>query len=66
MRWYRIIPALVLACLLLNCAAVRPSKELAVTPVERSAQVYELLNTLKTQNDTLVNFKGIGTITIRQ
>jgi hypothetical protein len=66
MRWYRIIPVLVLACLLLNCAAVRPSKELTVTPVERSAQVYELLNTLKTQNDTLVNFKGIGTITIRQ
>jgi hypothetical protein len=66
MKWYRIIPALILACLLSNCAAIRPSKELKVTPVERSAQVRGLLNILRTQNDALVNFKGIGNITIMQ
>ncbi len=66
MKWYRIIPALMLACALLSCAAIRPSRELTVTPVERIDQVRDLLATLKTQNDALINFKGIGNITIRQ
>ena len=66
MKWHRIIPAIILACLLSNCAAIRPTKDVTVTPVERSAQVRELLSTLRIQNDTLVNFKGIGNITIRQ
>ena len=66
MKWDQIITALTLAFLLSSCAAIRPSKELTVTPVERRGQVRKLLSSLRTQNDTLVNFKGIGTITIRQ
>ena len=66
MNWYRIIPAFVIACLLSSCAALKPARELTVTPVERTAQVRDLISTLKTQNETLVNFKGIGNITLRQ
>lgn len=66
MNWYRIIPAFVLVCLLSSCAALKPARELTVTPAERTAQVRDLLSTLKTQNEALVNFKGIGNITIRQ
>jgi hypothetical protein len=66
MKWYRIIPALILACLMSSCAAIRPSKEMTVTPVQRTDQVRDLLATLRTQNDALLNFKGIGNIAIRQ
>ena len=66
MNWYRIIAAFVIACLLSSCAALKPTRDLTVTPVERTAQVRDLLSTLKTQNEALVNFKGIGNITIRQ
>jgi len=66
MKWYRIIPALAVACLLLSCATIRPSRDLTVTPVERADQVRGLLATLRTQNDALINFKGIGNITVRQ
>jgi hypothetical protein len=66
MNWYRIIPAFIIACLLASCAALKPTRELTVTPVERNALVRDLLSTLKTQNEALVNFKGIGNITIRQ
>ena len=66
MNWYRIISAFVIACFLSSCAALKPTRELTVTPVERTAQVRDLLSTLKTQNEALFNFKGIGNITIRQ
>ena len=66
MNWYRIITALVIACLCSSCAALKPARELTVTPVERTAQVRNLLATLKTQNEALVNFKGIGNFTISQ
>jgi hypothetical protein len=66
MNWYRIISAFVIACLLSSCAALKPTRDLTVIPVERTAQVRNLLSNLKTQNEALVNFKGIGNITIRQ
>jgi hypothetical protein len=66
MKWYRIITALFLACLLSNCAAIRPSKDLTVTPVERTDAVHDLLSKLRSQNETLLNFKGIGNITVKQ
>ena len=66
MNWYRIISAFLIACLLSSCAALKPTRDLTVTPVERTAQVRNLLSTLKSQNEALVNFKGIGNITIRQ
>ncbi|MGD8667979.1 MAG: hypothetical protein PVI58_18380 [Desulfobacterales bacterium] len=66
MNWYRIITLCAIACLLTSCAAFKPARDLTVTPVERTAQVRHLLASLKTQNEALVNFKGIGNITIRQ
>jgi hypothetical protein len=66
MNWYRIIPAFAIACLLSSCAALKPARELTVTPVERTAQVRDLLSALKARNEALFNFKGIGNITIRQ
>jgi hypothetical protein len=66
MNWYRIILAFMIACLLSSCAAIRPTRDLKITPVERTAQVRDLLSTLEIQNEALVNFKGIGNITIRQ
>lgn len=66
MKWYRIISVFILACWLLSCAAIKPSKDLTVTPVERTDQVRDLLSSLRAQNDALANFKGIGHITIRQ
>ncbi len=66
MKWYRLILTLIIACLLSGCAAIRPSKELAVTPAERADQVRVLLSTLKTKNSALANFKGIGNLTVRQ
>ena len=66
MNWYRIILAFMIACLLSSCAAIRPTRDLTITPVERTAQVRDLLSTLEIQNEALVNFKGIGNITIRQ
>lgn len=66
MNGYRIISAFVIACLLSSCAALKQPRDLTVIPVERTAQVRELLSTLKTQNEALFNFKGIGNITISQ
>lgn len=66
MNWYRIIPAFILAGLLAGCAAIKPSRDLTITPVERTEQVRDLLSSLQTQNDALINFKGIGNIIIRQ
>ena len=66
MNWFRIIPAFVIACLLSSCAAFKPARELTVTPIERTAQVRKLLSSLQTQNEGLLNFKGIGNVTIRQ
>jgi hypothetical protein len=66
MKWYRIITAIFLACLLANCAAIRPSKDLTVTPVERTDVVHKLLSKLGSHNETLLNFKGIGNITVKK
>lgn len=66
MKWYRIIAAIFLGGLLLNCAAIRPSKDVTVTPVERTDAVHDLLAKLSSQNETLLNFKGIGNITVKQ
>jgi hypothetical protein len=66
MNWYRIITTLVIACLFSSCASLKPARELTVTPVERTAQVRSLLATLKSQNEALGNFKGIGNFTISQ
>ncbi len=66
MKWYRPFLVLSIVCLLSSCATLRPSKELAVTPAVRTNQVRDLLATLKIKNDALVNFKGIGNVTVRQ
>ena len=66
MQWQRIISALWLTCVLLSCATLKPARDVTVTPAERNDQVRDLLTALQTQNDTLVNFKGIGNITISQ
>ncbi|MDJ0986028.1 MAG: hypothetical protein QNJ26_10825 [Desulfobacterales bacterium] len=66
MTCYRIISALILTCAMVSCAAIRPAKDVTVTPAERSGQVRDLLDALRAQNETLVNFKGVGNITISQ
>ena len=66
MTWYRIISAFILTCVLVSCAAIRPTKDVTVTPAERSGQVRNLLDALRTQNDELINFKGVGNIIISQ
>jgi hypothetical protein len=66
MKWYRIIIPLIAALLISGCAVFRPVRELEITPAEKANAVRDLLSVLKTQNDTLRNFKGIGNIQIRQ
>ena len=66
MKWYRIIIPLIAAFLISGCAVFRPARELEITPAEKANEVRDLLSVLKTQNDALRNFKGIGNIQIRQ
>jgi hypothetical protein len=66
MKWYRIIPCLVIAVLLIGCAAFRPARELEITPADKTYEVRNLLSALGTKNDSLRNFKGIGNIKLSQ
>lgn len=66
MKWYWIIIPLIAAILISGCAVFRPARELEITPAEKANQVRDLISVLKTQNDSLRNFKGIGNIQIRQ
>jgi hypothetical protein len=66
MKSYRIIIPLIAALLILGCAVFRPARELEITPAEKATEVRDLLSVLKTQNEALRNFKGIGNIQIRQ
>jgi hypothetical protein len=66
MKWYRIIIPLITALFISGCAVFEPARELEISPVEKVNQVRDLLSALRTQNDSLKNFKGIGNIQIRQ
>jgi hypothetical protein len=66
MKWYRIITPLIAALFISGCAVFRPARELEITPADKVNQVRDLLSVLKTKNDSLKNFKGIGNIQIRQ
>jgi len=66
MKWYRIIPQLVAVGLLISCAVFRPARELEITPADKVNEVRDLLSVLRTKNDSLRNFKGIGNIKISQ
>lgn len=66
MKWYRIIIPLIAAFLISGCAVFRPARELKITPAEKVNKVRDLLSVLKTKNNSLKNFKGIGHIQIRQ
>jgi hypothetical protein len=66
MKWYRIIPYLVVSVLLIGCAAFRPARELEITPADKANEVRDLLSALRTKNDSLRNFKGIGNIKLSQ
>jgi len=66
MKWYRITIPLIAAIFISSCAVFRPARELEITPAEKVNKVRDLLSVLKTQNDSLINFKGIGNIQIRQ
>ncbi len=66
MKWYWIIIPLIVAFLVTGCAVFRPARELEITPAEKANRVRDLLSAIKTQNDSLRNFKGIGNIQIRQ
>ena len=66
MKSYRIIIPLIAALLISGCAVFRPARELEITPAEKATEVRDLLSVLKTQNEALRNFKGIGNIQIRQ
>ena len=66
MKWYRIIVPLIAAAFISGCAALRPARELEITPAEKVSQVRDLLTGLETRNASLNNFKGIGNIQIRQ
>jgi hypothetical protein len=66
MKWYRIIPHLVAVVLLISCAVFRPARELEITPADKVNEVRDLLSALKTKNDSLRNFKGIGNIKVSQ
>ena len=66
MKWYRIIIPLAAALLFSSCAVFRPARELEITPAEKVHEVRDLLSVLKTQNDSLSNFKGIGQIKLKQ
>jgi hypothetical protein len=66
MKWYRIITPLIAALFISGCAVFRPARELEITPADKVNKVSDLLSVLKTKNDSLKNFKGIGNIQIRQ
>ncbi|MEJ2728537.1 MAG: hypothetical protein P8185_08505 [Deltaproteobacteria bacterium] len=66
MKWYRVIIPLITALFISGCAVFRPARELEITPADKVNKVRDLLAVLKTQNDSLKNFKGIGNIQIRQ
>jgi hypothetical protein len=66
MKCYRIIPHLVAVVLLISCAVFRPARELEITPADKVNEVRDLLSALKTKNDSLRNFKGIGNIKVSQ
>ena len=66
MKWYRIITPLIAALFISGCAVFRPARELEITPADKVNKVRDLLSVLKTKNDSLKNFKGIGNIQIRQ
>lgn len=66
MKWYRIIIPLIAALLISSCAVFRPARELEITPADKANEVRDLLSVIKTQNEALRNFKGIGNIQIRQ
>lgn len=66
MKWYRIIAPLLALVLLVSCAVLRPARELEITPADRADEIRNLLSALKTQNDSLKNFKGIGSIKVSQ
>ena len=66
MKWSRIIIPLIIAFFISGCAVFRPVRELEITPSEKANQVRDLLSVLKTKNDSLKNFKGIGNIQVRQ
>jgi len=66
MKWYRIIFPLIAALFISGCAVFRPARELEITPADKVSKVHDLLAVLKTKNDSLKNFKGIGNIQIRQ
>jgi hypothetical protein len=66
MKWYWIIIPLIAAFFISGCAVFRPARELEITPAEKVNQVRDLLSGIDTQNDSLNNFKGIGSIQIRR
>jgi hypothetical protein len=66
MKWYRVITVLTAAFLFSSCAVFKPSKELEIIPAEKATEVRNLLSALKSKNDTLKNFKGIGKIKVWQ
>jgi hypothetical protein len=66
MKWYRIIIPIIAALFISSCAVFKPARELEITPPEKVNKVRDLLSGLKTKNDSLKNFKGIGNIQIRQ
>ena len=66
MKWHWIIIPLITALFISGCTVFWPARELEITPAEKVNQVRDLLSVLKTKNDSLKNFKGIGNIQIRQ
>ena len=66
MKCYRIIPHLVAVVLLIGCAVFRPAGEPEITPTDKVNEVRDLLSVLRTKNDSLRNFKGIGNIKVSQ
>ena len=66
MKWPRIIIPLITAIFISGCAVFKPARELEISPAEKVNQVRDLLSVLKTKNDSLKSFKGIGNIQIRQ
>jgi hypothetical protein len=66
MKCYRVISHLVAVVLLTGCAFFRPAPELEITPADKADEVRDLISALRTQNNTLRNFKGIGTIRLSQ
>lgn len=66
MKCYRIILHLITAVLLISCAVFRPAREPEITPTDKVNEVRNLLSVLRTKNNSLRNFKGIGNIRVSQ